>query len=420
VSRFVVRPAGPLAGTVRAGGAKNAALKEMAACLLAEGMHRLRNVPRIDDVETMAAVLTELGCRVHWAGDHELSIGVPSAGRLRSAAPAAHVARLRASLVVLGPLLARTGAASLPLPGGDDFGDRPVNFHLEGLGAMGADVRVHRGVIEATVPPPGRLRGARLTLEYPSHTATDNLLMAAVTAEGTTVIDNAAREPEVEDLATMLNAMGAEVRGLGTSRLVVEGVEALRPADHEVVADRVVAATYLVAAAITGGEVTVADAHREHMETLLRKLATIGAEISGTVGLTAKGPARPGACDVATLPYPGVATDYKPLLVAVLAVADGTSVVTENLFEGRFRYVEELQRLGASVSTEGHHVVIHGVDRLTGATARATDVRAGAALVLAGLVADGETVVANAAHVDRGYEDLAGTLRSLGADVERV
>ncbi|HEV3212568.1 MAG TPA: UDP-N-acetylglucosamine 1-carboxyvinyltransferase [Acidimicrobiales bacterium] len=420
MSRFVVRPSGPLYGTVTAGGAKNAVLKEMAACLLAEGMHRLRNVPRITDVETMASVLTELGCRVHWAGEHELSIGVPSAGRLSTAAPASYVEQLRASIVVLGPLLARTGAATLPLPGGDDFGTRPVNFHLEGLGAMGADLRVHRGVIEASTPAPGRLRGARLTLEYPSHTATDNLLMAAVTAEGTTVIDNAAREPEVEDLAAMLNAMGADVQGLGTSRLVVEGVDALRPADHEVVPDRVVAATYLAAGTITGGEVTVADARREHMETLLRKLATIGADLTGERGITAKGPARPGACDVATLPYPGVATDYKPLLVATLAIADGTSVVTENLFEGRFRYVEELARLGARVSTEGHHVVIRGVERLQGAAVRATDVRAGAALVLAGLVADGETVVANAAHVDRGYEDLAGTLRSLGADVERV
>ena len=249
-------------------GAKNAVLKEMAACLLAEGMHRLRNVPRIDDVDTMSAVLTSLGCRVHWAGEHELSIGVPSATRLATTAPAVDVARLRASIVVLGPMLARCGTASLPLPGGDDFGDRPVNYHLEGLTAMGADVRMLRGVIEATRHAP-RLRGAKITLEYPSHTATDNLLMAAATAEGTTVLDNAAREPEVEDLATMLNAMGARITGLGTSRLVIDGVDELRPADHEVVADRVVAATYLAAAAITGGEVTVADARREHMETFL-------------------------------------------------------------------------------------------------------------------------------------------------------
>lgn len=411
---------GPLSGTVRAGGAKNAVLKEMAACLLAEGMHRLRNVPRITDVDAMASLIGALGCRVHWAGDHELSIGVPTASRLAAEAPAALVERMRASIVVLGPMLARCGTARLSLPGGDDFGDRPVNFHLEGLTAMGADVRVHNGAIEAVTPAPGRLSGARITLEYPSHTATDNLLMAAVTAAGTTVIDNAAREPEVEDLATMLNAMGASITGLGTSRLVIEGVDALRPADHEVVADRVVAATYLAAATITGGEVTVADARRDHMETFLRKLSRIGCELSGEAGITAKGPARPGACDIATLPYPGVATDYKPLLVSVLAVAEGTSIVTENLFDGRFRYVEELARMGASVSTEGHHAVIRGVERLRGARVRATDVRAGAALVLAGLVADGETEVTNAEHVDRGYEDLAGTLRSLGADVERA
>lgn len=420
MSRFVVRAAGPLYGTVHARGAKNAVLKEMAACLLAEGMHRLRNVPRNTDVETMASVLRALGCRVHWADDHELSIGVPTATRLETDAPTDHVARLRASIVVLGPLLARHGEARLPLPGGDDFGTRPVNFHLEGLGAMGADVRVHRGVIEASTPPPGRLHGARITLEYPSHTATDNLLMASVTAEGTTVLDNAAREPEVEDLCAMLNSMGARISGLGTSRLVIEGVDTLRPADHEVVTDRLVAATCLAAAAITGGEVTVADARPEHMETLLRKLQTIGCDLSTSSGVTAKGPARPSACDVATLPYPGVATDYKPLLVAVLSVADGTSVVTENLFEGRFRYVEELSRMGAEVSTEGHHVVIHGVERLAGAQVRATDVRAGAALVLAGLVADGVTEVANAAHVDRGYEDLPGLLGALGADVRRA
>jgi UDP-N-acetylglucosamine 1-carboxyvinyltransferase len=244
--------------------------------------------------------------------------------------------------------------------------------------------------------------------------------MAAVTARGTTVIDNAAREPEVEDLAVLLNKMGARVTGLGTSRLVIEGVDELRPAHHAVVADRVVAATYLAAATITGGEVTVVDARREHMETVLRKLARIGCELEGDVGITAKGPSRPGACDVATLPYPGVATDYKPLLVSVLSVADGTSIVTENLFEGRFRYVDELVRLGASISTEGHHVVIRGADRLSGARVRATDVRAGAALVLAGLVAEGETEVTGAEHVDRGYEDLAGTLRSLGADVVRA
>ncbi len=419
VSRFVVRPSGPLAGTVVAGGAKNAVLKEMAACLLADGMHRLRNVPRITDVEIMSSVLEALGCRVHWAGEHELSIGVPRPASLSTQAPRELVERLRASIVVLGPLLARCGGASLPLPGGDDFGDRPVNFHLEGLAAMGADVRVVRGVIEAQGQEGERLHGARITLEYPSHTATDNLLMAAVTAEGETVIDNAAREPEVEDLGRMLNQMGARIEGLGTSRLVVQGVDELRPAEHDVVADRVVAATYLAAATITGGEVTVADARRDHMETLLRKLATIGCEVSGEVGLTAKGPSRPSACDVATLPYPGVATDYKPLLVAVLSVADGTSVVTENLFEGRFRYLDELSRLGAQVSTEGHHVVIRGQERLKGASVRATDVRAGAALVLAGLAADGVTEVSNAEHVDRGYEDLAGALRSLGADVTR-
>ena len=347
MTRYLVHPSGPLAGTVRAGGAKNAVLKEMAACLLAEGMHRLRNVPRISDVDAMIALLSALGAGSGGPTTTSSPSGCPRRCRSAGRCPSSSSSGCGRRSWCWGRCSARCGAARLSLPGGDDFGDRPVNFHLEGLGAMGAEVRVHRGVIEADSGPQGRLHGARITLEYPSHTATDNLLMAAVTASGTTVIDNAAREPEVEDLASMLNAMGARVAGLGTSRLVIEGVDALRPADHVVVADRVVAATYLAAAAITGGEVTVADARRDHMETYLRKLGADGLRADGEVGITVKGPARPQASDIATLPYPGVATDYKPLIVAVLSIGDGTSIVTENLFEGRFRYVDELVRMGA-------------------------------------------------------------------------
>jgi UDP-N-acetylglucosamine 1-carboxyvinyltransferase len=322
--------------------------------------------------------------------------------------------------VVLGPLLARCGRANMALPGGDDFGQRPINFHTDGLTAMGATFHNDRHSINATTDR-ARLRATRITLEYPSHTATDNLLMACVLADGRSVIDNAAREPEVEDLGRQLIAMGARIEGLGTSRLTIDGVERLAPATHEVVTDRVVSATYLASALITGGRVRVVDAIPGHMEMLLRKIEAMGGvvDVQGP-GIVVEGPRRLRACDVATLPYPGVATDYKPLITTMLSVAEGVSVVTENLFVGRFRYVDELVRLGASITTEGHHAMIRGVDRLVGTTVRATDIRAAAALILAGLVAEGETTVAGLEHADRGYDDFAGRLSRLGANIERL
>ncbi|MFI5036086.1 MAG: UDP-N-acetylglucosamine 1-carboxyvinyltransferase [Acidimicrobiales bacterium] len=419
MSSLVVKPAGPLAGEVEARGAKNAVLKEMAACLLATGQHRLTNVPEITDVTVMSELLVALGCAVR-RGSHELFIVVPDAADLHPVAPSHLFEAMRASIVVLGPLLARCGEAHMALPGGDDFGQRPINFHTEGLSAMGATFHNDRGSINATVEP-ARLGATRITLEYPSHTATDNLLMACVLAEGRSVIDNAAREPEVEDLGRHLIAMGARIEGLGTSRLTIDGVAALAPTDHAVVTDRVVAATYLAAGLISGGEVRVRDARADHMEMLLRKIESMGGtvDLSGP-GVAVRGPRRLHACDVATLPYPGVATDYKPLLTAMLSVADGVSVVTENLFMGRFRYVDELVRLGATITTEGHHAMIRGVDHLTGTTVRATDIRAAAALVLAGLVAEGETTVAGLEHAERGYDDFVGRLTRLGARVERA
>ena len=416
---FVIEPNGPLAGTVRAGGAKNSALKLMAACLLSEGRHTLRNVPRIVDVDIMAEVLEALGAGVGRLPGGELRVDTPPAATLVPEAPYHLVERMRASIVVLGPLLARCGRARVSMPGGDDFGARPIDCHLSGLTTMGARFETAHGYVEGTLEG-STLVGGRVVLEYPSHTATDNLLMAAATAKGTTVIENAAREPEVCDLAAFLTAMGASVRGAGTSRIEVEGVGELHPADHTVVPDRVVAATYLAAVGLAGGSVVVEDARIDHMEMLVRKLAGMGVEIEqGPEGLRARGGGRLRSVDVSTLPYPGVATDYKPLLVTMLAVADGVSIVTENLFTGRFRYVDELRRMGADVRTEGHHAVVRGVPRLSGAPVRAPDIRAGAALVLAGLVAEGVTEVAGARHVDRGYEDLAGALRSLGARVTR-
>jgi UDP-N-acetylglucosamine 1-carboxyvinyltransferase len=426
VDRFIVTPNGPLSGTVRAGGAKNSVLKLMAACLLAEGRHVLTNVPRITDVDIMGEVLGAMGVDVCWG---------PSAGELVITTPATVVPeapyelveKMRASVVVLGPLLGRHGRAKVSMPGGDDFGPRPIDMHLRALESLGARFSsAHgyvEGAVESTVASVPRLVGNRVVLEYPSHTGTDNVLMAAVLAKGTTVIENAAREPEVRDLADFLNSMGARILGAGTSRIEVEGVERLQPATHAVIPDRLVVATFLVAAGLAGGEVVVEDGRPEHMDMLIRKLSATGIHISlEPGGLRAARDRREPlqSVDVATLPYPGFATDYKPLLVTLLTVARGVGIVTENLFFGRFRYVEELRRMGADIRTEGHHAVVRGVDRLSGAPVRAFDVRAGAALVLAGLVADGETVITDAHHVDRGYEDLGGKLAGLGAHVTRA
>jgi UDP-N-acetylglucosamine 1-carboxyvinyltransferase len=425
VDRFVVTPNGPLSGTVRAGGAKNSVLKLMAACLLAEGRHVLTNVPRITDVDIMGEVLGAMGVEVaRGSTPDELVVTTPA--DLTPKAPHELVEKMRASVVVLGPLLARQGYAEVAMPGGDDFGPRPIDMHLNALGSMGAVFdSAHgyvRGRVESTVASVPRLLGNRVVLEYPSHTGTDNVLMAATLAKGTTVIENAAREPEVKDLAEFLNAMGARITGAGTSRIEVEGVEALHPATHAVIPDRLVVATFLVAAGLAGGEVVVEDGRPDHMDMLIRKLGATGIHITqGPDGLCARRDLsdRLEAVDVATLPYPGFATDYKPLLVALLTVAEGVGIVTENLFFGRFRYIEELRRMGADIRTEGHHAVVRGVERLSAAPVRAFDVRAGAALVLAGLVADGETVVTDAHHVDRGYEDFGAKLASLGAHVSR-
>jgi UDP-N-acetylglucosamine 1-carboxyvinyltransferase len=386
-------------------------------------------VPRIVDVEIMAEVLGAIGAQVvrgpdePGGGPGDLVVDTPAT--LVPAAPYELVERMRASVVVLGPLLARSGRASVSLPGGDDFGNRPIDIHLHGLSMLGAVFQTVHGNIEGRVPggPDGRLVGQRVVFEYPSHTATDNVLMAAVLAKGTTVIENAAREPEVSDLADFLTHMGARIRGAGTSHLEVDGVEELRPAPraHRVIPDRVVAATLLSAVGMAGGDVVIEDGRADHMDMLLRKMGEIGVEVSQIPeGMRAVSSGRLRSMDVATLPYPGVATDYKPFLVTMLSVADGVGIVTENLFSGRFRYVDELRRMGADIRTEGHHAVVRGVRRLSGAPVRAPDLRAGAALVLAGMMAEGETVVSDAQHIDRGYEDLASTLSSLGADVTRT
>ena len=410
-----VRGGGPLHGEVTIGGAKNSVLKLMAASLLARGTTVLTNVPDITDVTDMAELLTAMGLTVRRDG-HRLEIDRPD--EVNPEAPYELVERMRASIVVLGPLLASVGRARVALPGGDDFGHRPIDLHLRALEAMGAQVESAHGYVEAIAP---RLVGAQVTLEFPSVGATENVMMAAVLAKGTTVIDNAAREPELSDLATLLNRMGARIIGIGSSRLEIEGVEELSPVEHRVIPDRIEAATFLAALGVAGGEITLVGARHDHMDMLVTKLGDMGMRISPTSdGIWAMAGDRPGATDVSTLPYPGIASDYKPLLVAMLCVADGTGIVTENIFGGRFRYVSELVRMGADIRVEGHHAVVRGCERLSAAPVRASDIRAGAALAVAALRADGVTRITDAHHIDRGYEDFVGKLTALGADVRRA
>ena len=415
MDKFLVRGSGPLNGELHVGGAKNSALKLMAASLLAEGSTRLVNVPDITDVAIMTELLEAMGVEIQRTG-HSVDINVPN--EIDPIAPYSLVERMRASIVVLGPLLARIGRARVAMPGGDDFGSRPIDMHLQGLEQLGARFSHEHGDINGEAD---RLVGAEVFLEFPSVGATENLLMASVLAEGVTIIENAAREPEITDLANFLSEMGGRIEGVGTSRLRIEGVDKLTPITYTVIPDRVEAATYLSALAVCGGQLRLEGARVDHMEMLLRKLEEMGMILEeDDSGLQARVLGRLKAVDVSTLPYPGLATDYKPFLVAALTVSDGAGMVTENIFAGRFRYIDELVRMGAEIRAEGRHAVVRGVKRLSGAPVRAHDIRAGAALVVAGLAADGETAISNAHHVDRGYEDLAGKLSSVGAQVSRT
>jgi UDP-N-acetylglucosamine 1-carboxyvinyltransferase len=414
MDRLLVTGGARLAGTVHVSGAKNSALKLMAASMLAPGRSVISNVPRIRDCAVMAEMLEHLGMSVR------LSDGIAELDATTVDdvdAPHELVRQIRASIVILGPLLARCGRARVALPGGDEIGARPVNLHVRGLERMGATFRSEHGYLVAEARS---LHGASITLDYPSVTATENLLLAGVLARGTTVIDNAAREPEIADLALFLTAMGAQVDGAGTSTLEIQGVDELRPADHTAVPDRIEAGTWAAAAVATLGDVTIDNARAEHLELLLAKLADAGAIVEvGERGLRVRQVARARAMDLVTLPFPGIATDFQPILLSMLSVADGTSIVTENVFEGRFLYVGELQRMGADIRTQGHHAVIRGVPQLSAAPVRALDIRAGMALVIAALCADGVTEIADVHHIDRGYEDLEGKLARLGADVRR-
>lgn len=406
-----------LTGTVQVSGAKNSALKLMAATLLAPGESKITNIPAIADVDYMAELLTRLGCGVKINNKlHEVIIQVPK--KLGHRADYDLVRKMRASINVLGPLIARELIAEVALPGGDVIGSRGLDFHINGLKDMGAEIHSEHGFVIAKAP--NGLKGVAITLEFPSVGATENIMTAATLATGVTTIDNAAREPDVVDLGEFLIAMGAKITGLGTHTISIEGVKNLKPTTHSTLADRIVSGTWAFAAVMTRGDITIENGRVDHLEMPLDKLVEAGAVITTTKnGFRVKMDKRPLAVDVATLPYPGFPTDLQPMVIALNAIAEGTSLVTENVFEGRFMFVNELLRLGANIQVDGHHAAITGIPQLSAAPVAATDIRAGAGLVLAALVSDGVTTIEDAYHIDRGYPDFPAQLQSLGADVSR-
>lgn len=414
MDKLVISGGNPLCGRVKISGAKNAVLPVLAASLLAEGTAKIVGVPDLADVRTICAVLKRLGADVTHQGD-EITVRVSEL--LADEAPYEYVHKMRASFLVMGPLLARLGHTRVSLPGGCAIGSRPIDLHLKGFKALGAKVVSGQGYVEASAK---HLRGAVIYLDFPSVGATENLMMAAALAEGQTTIENAAEEPEIVDLANCLNNMGAKIRGAGTKVIKIDGVAGLKGAAHSVIPDRIEAGTFMAAAVITGGQVQLENVISEHLLPVISKLREAGAEITETEnGLQINGPSRPRAVDIKTLPYPGFPTDLQAQVMALATVAEGTSVITETVFENRFMHVDELRRMGARIKIEGRTCIVEGVPRLTGAPVRATDLRAGAALVLAGLAACGKTEVTNLHHLDRGYEHLEDKLRILGAQIKR-
>ncbi|MFP5225586.1 MAG: UDP-N-acetylglucosamine 1-carboxyvinyltransferase [Actinomycetota bacterium] len=414
MERFVVRGGRPLTGRVKIAGAKNSALKLLAATLSAPGEHLLHRVPDVADIRVTLELLRTMGAEATLDQAGTARVVIPD--DLEPVAPYELARQMRASIIVLGPLLGRFGRAQVAMPGGCNIGARKIDMHLAGLEKMGATIGMEHGDLVAT----GSLRGANIVLDWPSHGATENLLMAATLAKGNTVIDNAARDPEISDLAQMLRAMGAKIHGDGTHTLEIEGVDALHGSTHTTIPDRLEAGTYLIACAAVGGSVRLEGARADHLELLLSKLGTAGATIdTDDTSVSISIDERPRAVDIVTLPYPGFPTDLQPQWISLLAVAEGTGIVTENVFEGRFSFIGEMARLGADIRTEGHHAVVRGVPSLSAAPVEAPDIRAGAALVIAGLCAEGETTVAGVELIDRGYEALEESFRGLGADIVR-
>ena len=419
MEQLVIHGGNPLCGRVKIGGAKNAVLPIIAAALLGRcGVSVLDDVPALEDVYTISSVLRSLGVKADYdAREHRLTIDATKIATV--AAPYELVRKMRASFLIMGPLLAREGRAEISLPGGCAIGTRPIDLHLKGFEALGAQIDITQGAIHASAPH--GLKGARIYFDFPSVGATENVMMAASCAEGQTILENPALEPEIVDLANYLNVMGAHVRGAGTNRIKIDGVPGLMAADYTIIPDRIEAGTYMVAAAMTGGDVFIENAISEHLKPVVAKLQEAGAEIEEDIaGIRVRANGRMKAIDLKTMPYPGFPTDMQAQFMALLAVAEGTSVVTETVFENRFMHVEELQRMGAQIRVDGRTATVEGGRTLTGAAVRATDLRAGAAMVLAGLVADGETRVGYIHHIDRGYDDLVAKLVALGADIRRT
>jgi UDP-N-acetylglucosamine 1-carboxyvinyltransferase len=417
LEKIIVRGGNRLQGTVQVEGAKNAVLPVIAASLLAsEGKSIIRDVPQLSDVFTISEVLRHLNAEVTFL-DNEIT--VDASRELSIETPFEYVRKMRASFLVLGPLLARTGKARVALPGGCAIGSRPIDLHLKGFEAMGAKVDVGNGFIEASVS--GRLHGAKIYMDFPSVGATQNIMMAASLADGQTVIENCAKEPEIVDLANFLNEMGANVKGAGTGTIKIEGVEKLHAADHTIIPDRIEAGTFMVAAAITKGNVLVKGAVPEHISSLIAKLEEMGVTIiEEENGVRVIGPETLKAVDIKTMPYPGFPTDMQSQMMALLLCAEGTSVITETVFENRFMHVEEFRRMNADLKIEGRSVIVNGPCNLQGAEVAATDLRAAAALIIAGLAAKGITRVTELKHLDRGYLNFHLKLAALGADIERV
>ena len=419
MEQLVIHGGNPLRGRVKIGGAKNAVLPIIAAALLgSRGVSVLDDVPALEDVYTISSVLRSLGVKADYAAkEHRLTI---DASRIETvSAPYELVRKMRASFLIMGPLLAREGHAEISLPGGCAIGTRPIDLHLKGFEALGAEIDITQGAIHASAPH--GLKGARIYFDFPSVGATENVMMAASCAEGQTILENPALEPEIVDLANYLNVMGAHIRGAGTNQIKIDGVPRLKAAGYTIIPDRIEAGTYMVAAAMTGGDVFIENAISEHLKPVVAKLTEAGAQIEEDIaGIRVRADGSMKAIDLKTLPYPGFPTDMQAQFMAMLAVAEGTSVVTETVFENRFMHVDELVRMGAQIRVDGRTATVEGGRVLKGAAVRATDLRAGAAMVLAGLVAEGETRVGYIHHIDRGYDDLVAKLVALGADIRRT
>lgn len=417
MERLIVKGGNRLVGTVKTSGAKNAVLPIIAASILGTSPSRLDEIPALEDVRTICAVLECLGIKVYTSEPHTLKID--SREITSCEAPYELVRSMRASFLVMGPLLARKGYARISQPGGCAIGTRPIDLHLKGFEALGVKIEQGHGYIEASAPE--GMTGANIYLDFPSVGATENIMMAAAMANGTTVLENPAEEPEIVDLANYLNQMGARVRGAGTNVITIEGVSELHGVQHSVIPDRIEAGTYMIAAAMTGGDVIIENVLPEHQKPLIAKLREAGALVEEDIDrIHVVGSGKLKAVDIKTLPYPGFPTDMQAQMMAMLSVAEGRSKITETVFENRFMHVVELNRMGANITTEGRSAVITGPAHLTGCTVRATDLRAGAAMILAGLVAEGATEICDIYHIDRGYEEIAAKLTRLGADIKRV